>query len=598
MTPAKDFEHNLITEYNRSKETLISKFSGTLSKQEAKAGIDATLLRASTKQASIIINELPSEYLAGVYIESDYLAQKVPTYVGFDLTKVSDANLNKITKDTIGNIGNFNKELANNLNWEYNGLLADNELVNSIEKHGWTANTEKRMLKMGFDKDTINLIKQQTTTNKMIQILEHQGIRGGMHPNEVSKLLQPHIRSIFGDGGVVIDNVGKIRKEIIIDADGQYKWIEKRVTKPYRATIRTYSETISRSSMLRAHRTGRLETLHQSGFVQKWRYISSMSANMCGQCGAMHGAILDDPNEFAGGLHAKCACLGPSPIWKSETGLINHTDEYYENQRDQWFWKQHQLKKYNLTLPKGKKIPNYNFLPKDMLKGMPSKAGMRKIRAELLGQPLKALKAPKISKPILKKVIKPKPVKKISKKPKEKVPEKISPTKTTKEQLKEDKKIGKELYDPTKKTGKEHGLVIDEKGNKHYAVGDKHSIRLERPDASHTKYHTHPGSATGVPEGFSDADVNNFLFAKSAKRTVVITDKNLHILTKTDKTPTSFISGEQIGFKQRFKDMRTAKMMTIDPAKRKYMSSYVSSLQYANRAMAKRYNCIYEIIPR
>ena len=384
MTPAKDFEHSLITEYNKSKETLISKFSGPLSKQEAKESINATLLLASAKQAEIILKDLPSEYLAGVYIESDLLSKKVPAYVGFDLTKVSKANLNKITKDTIGAIGNFNEEIGNELKLRYGTLISNNELLNSIEAHGYTANVEKRMLKLGFDKKTINLIKQQTTANKMVALLEQQGIRGGMHPDSVARLLRPHIRAVFGPEGVTIDNAGKLRKEFAVNADGTYGWRRVEITRPYHTTVRNYANTISRSSMLRAHRTGRLDTLHQSKLVQKWRYVSSMSANMCGQCGVMHGTILDDPYEYAGGLHAKCACLGPSPIFKSETGLINHTDEYYEKQKDEWFWKTHQTKEFNKTLPKEARIVNYNFLPKDMLKGMPGKEKMRAIRAAML----------------------------------------------------------------------------------------------------------------------------------------------------------------------------------------------------------------------
>ena len=384
MTPTKEFEKKLTTEYNRAKETIVSKFSSPLAKQEAKEGIDATLLRASANQATIILKELPSEYLAGVYIESDFLSKKVPAYVGFDLTKVSDANLSKITEQTIGQIGNFNKEIANELKLRYGVLISNNELLNSIEAHGYTANVEKRMIKLGFDKETINLIKQQITANKMVALLEQQGIRGGMHPDEVARLLRPHIRAVFGPEGVTIDRVGQLRKEFAVNADGNH-WVRRvEITRPYHTTVRNYANTISSSSMLRAHRTGRLDTLHKTDFVQKWRYVSSMSANMCGQCGAMHGAILDDPYEYASGLHAKCACLGPSPIWKESTGLKNRDEQYYFQKRDEWFWKTHRTKEFNKTLPKEVRIPNYNFLPPSELGTMPSKEGMYKIRAAML----------------------------------------------------------------------------------------------------------------------------------------------------------------------------------------------------------------------
>ena len=381
MTPAKEYEKHLITEYNRAKETLVSRFSMPLEKREARETINATLLLCSAEQAKIIIKELPAEFQAGLYIESDYLSRKVPAYTTIDFSRISKTHLKKITRQTIGDIGNFNDELANNLRWKYNGLLANNELVNQIEKYGWTANAEKRMLKMGLDKETINLIKQQTTAKKMIEILETQGIKGGLHPNEVSKLLQPHIRNIFGDGGVFIDNIGKMRRQFVIDADGKYKWIQKKITRPYRATIKTYSETISRSSMLSAHRSGRYETLQQSNLVEKYRSIAVMDAATGEVDAMMHGQIV----SFGDGppYHANCRC-DLRPVWKKETGLYNHDDSFYTKQRDSYFWNKHQLKEYNKTLPKGKKIPNYNFLPKNALKGMPSKEGMRKIRAEAL----------------------------------------------------------------------------------------------------------------------------------------------------------------------------------------------------------------------
>ena len=374
----------IITQYDRAKETLVSKFSSPLEKKEARETINATILLCSAKQAKIIFGTLPSEYLAGVYIESAYLSKKVPAYVSVDLSTVSKANRNKITRQTIGAIGNFNDEIANELKLRYGILIANNEFVNQVEAHGWTANTEKRLFKLGLDKETINLIKQQTTANKMVALLEQQGIRGGMHPNNVAKLLRPHIRAIFGPDGVTIDNVGKLRKEIAVNADGKY-WVRRvEITRPYHTTVRNYANTISRSSMLRAHRTGRLDTLHKTNFVQKWRYVSSMSANMCPTCGSMHGAILDDPYELAGGLHVRCACIGPSPIWKESTGLKNRSEEYYAKQKDEWFWKTHQTKEFNKTLPKDARIENYNFLPSSELKGMPDAAGMREIRASML----------------------------------------------------------------------------------------------------------------------------------------------------------------------------------------------------------------------
>ncbi len=382
MTAAeKELELKLMREYARARATLLDGFSFPSGKGYSEDYIQQTLLTCSAKQAEIILADLPESFLSGVYIESDILRDKVPAYTGVNLKRISKTHLKLITKDTIGEIGNFNTAMSTDLTKQYNSLLANNELVNQITKHGWTKSTEKRLISAGFNKEAINLVKQQTTSAKMVEILEMHGIRGGMHPNDCAKLLQPRIRDVFGDGGVLIDNTGKLRERFIVDADGKYKWVKQKVKAPYRATVKTYSETISRSSMVQAHVNGRTETLKQSGLVEKYRSIANMTANTCSQCAMMHGQIIG-PNE--GPLyHPNCSCRR-APVWKKKTGLMNHTDEFYENQRNEHFWKNHQLKEYNKTLPKEAKLKNFNFLPADQLKGMPDKAGMRAIRAEML----------------------------------------------------------------------------------------------------------------------------------------------------------------------------------------------------------------------
>ena len=310
---AKELEHKLLHEYGRARETLLDEFAFPSDKKYARDTIQATLLLCTTQQAEILLKDLPDSFLSGVYLESDYLRDRVPAYTGFDLNRVSKTHLNRITRNTIGDIGNYNKALSANLIEQHNTLLANNELVNSISTRGWSKSAERRMIKAGFDKEIINLVRQQTTSAKMVQILEQQGIRGGMHPNEVAKLLQPHIRNVFGDGGVLIDNTGKMRKQFVIDADGKYKWINKKITRPYRATVKTYSETISRSSMLSAHRSGRYETLQQSNLVEKYRSIAVMDAATGEVDAMMHGQIV----SFGDGppYHANCRC-DLRPVWK------------------------------------------------------------------------------------------------------------------------------------------------------------------------------------------------------------------------------------------------------------------------------------------
>jgi len=379
MTPTKQYEKKLITEYNRAKETLVSRFSMPLEKKEARETLDATLLLCSTEQAKIILKELPAEFQAGLYIESDYLSRKVPMYVTTDFSRISKTHLNRITKNTIGDIGGFNDELANNLKWKYDGLVMDNELVNSLEKHGWSKNAEKRMLKAGFDKEVIGLVKHQTTSHKMIQILETQGIKGGMHPNDVAKLLQPHIRNVFGKEGVEISNIGKLRRELMVNAKGEYWWREIKVTRPYHSTVQNYADVISRSSMLETHNAGRLESLRESGLVEKYRFICNQTANSCSTCLGMHGLIVD-PSDVTPPIHPRCSCR-LAPVWKKSTGLKNHSEKFYSNQRDTALFKRYKLQEYNKTHET--KLINENFLPP--VGEVPKGSEMAAIREAILG---------------------------------------------------------------------------------------------------------------------------------------------------------------------------------------------------------------------
>ena len=546
---AKELEYNLLHQYGRARETLLDEFAFPSDKKYARDYIQSTLSVCSVKQAEIILKDLPESFLSGIYIESDYLRDRVPAYTGFDLKRISKTHLNKITKDTIGNIGNYNKALSANLIEQHNTLLANNELVNSISAKGWSKSAEKRMIKAGFDKEVIELVRQQTTAKKMVEILEMQGIKGGMHPNDVSKLLQPHIRNVFGDGGVLIDNTGKMRRQFVIDADGKYKWINKKITRPYRATVKTYSETISRSSMLQAHIDGRTATLDQSGLVEKYRSIANMTANTCSLCAQMHGQIVS-PGEGPE-YHANCSCR-LQPIWKKETGLTNRTDKFYEKQRDTHFWKQHQLKEYNKTLPKDKKIPNYNFLPKDALKGVPGKEGMRKIRAEMLGQPLK-------------------------------------PEWT-------DAKIADTLWEKTSKDGLEHGFIINKE--KILVVGNKNSITLGA-QGKHLKdiraYHTHPSWDSPT----SPNDIGSFLYYGNQKEMAAISNKNIYKAVRTGKTPTLGMAESNLMAKnmQKFADKEAAAIYGLYPT-RSLEDIWREALINANRRAAKKYNFEYIIIPR
>ena len=547
MTPLKEFEHKLIVEYGRAEETLVRKFSAPLTKQAAKGAIDSTLLVTSAMQTNLILTEIPAEYLAGIYIESDILASKMPAYVGFDFSGASRTGINKLTKDTIGHIGNFNEEIANELKLRYGNLVSDNELLTQLDKHGWTAHTEKRMVKMGFDKETINLVKHQTTTNKMIQILEQQGIRGNIPPNEVARQLVPHIKGIFGDKGVTIDNIGRVRKVLSVDADGKYKWINKKVTRAFHTTTNNYADIIARSTILDANRLARHETLQQSDFVKAYRSIAVMDERTGYYDAMMHGVIVkmgDGPP-----YHAMCRCEY-EPIWKESTGLSNRPNAYYEDKRDKFFWKQHQLKAYNTKLPKGSKIPNANFLPAAELKGMPGKEGMRTIRAEMLKQPLDM----------------------------------------------SDKGIADLLWTKTAKDGLEHGMIINKEHI--FVTGTKNKIYIgaRGKDLKNiTAYHTHPNWDSPPSSG----DVGAFLYYGNQKSMAAISNKHIHKLTRTNKTPTlGFNEANKVDKAMvKFIDNETRAIYQLNP-KRSTESIYREAMNNANRRMAKKYHYIYGVTPR
>jgi len=538
-------------EYARARATLLDGFSFPSGKGYAEDYIQQTLLVCSGKQAEIIMADLPESFLSGVYIESDILRDKVPAYTGVNLKRVSKTHLKRITKDTIGEIGNFNTAMSTDLTKQYNTLLTNNELVNQITAYGWTKGTEKRLIDAGFNKEVINLVKKQTTSAKMVEILEMHGIRGGMHPKEVSVLLRPHIRDVFGDGGVLIDNTGKMRERFIVDADGKYKWVKQKVKGTYRATVKTYSETISRTSMVQAHINGRTETLKQSGMVEKYRSIANMTANTCSQCAMMHGQIIS-PDE--GPLyHPNCSCRR-APVWKKETGLMNHTDGFYENQRNEHFWKQHQLKEYNKMLPEGRKLKNHNFLPKDLLKGMPNEGGMQEIRAKMLGQPI-----PEWS----------------------------------------DTKIANTLWEKTSKDGLEHGVVISSKGGRTFIMGDKDSIELPFLEVPYKSYHTHPR----FDQPLSGGDFGTMLHTShlSEQSSSAITKTHIYRISRTEKTTEIGIDMAEYRYvTDTFQEHLETEIMRL----RKVMPSLGEKERireaalFAGKNLAKEYDLKYEVLTR
>jgi hypothetical protein len=348
--------------------------------------IETVIENMTAKQSKIIGYTLNKSFKAGAK-EGDKIIRKVrvtasTALIGFDMTKVADTHLNKITASNIGHIGKYNTALTNQLQLQYNSLLADNRLINSLLKEGWTPWLDKALEKRGVSAEVIALAKGRTTTKKIVNILEMEGIRGGKNPREVSKLLIPHIQRFFGPEGILIDNVGKFKRVLKVDADGNFKYVKQAITRPYRATPKTYSNLVARSSMIQARHEGRYQSLQASKLVDYYISVSILDANTCSVCAGMHSVRV---SHSEGPLyHPNCAC-SRKPVFRKDSGLKNKDPEFYQKQSDKWFLKQHDLKEFNKNMPKGEKVKFSSLLPSDAItETMPSKEAMYEIRKALL----------------------------------------------------------------------------------------------------------------------------------------------------------------------------------------------------------------------
>ena len=378
------YAQRLIMEYNRARRLLRKYLKAKHNPRDVTAKIAEIISNMSARQSKIIGYTLNTAFLEGTKEGNKELSNATisAAAVGFDLSKVADTHLHKITKDTIGHVGKYNTLLTKQLQLEYNTLLADNRLITSLSKDGWTPWLDKALSKRGVSAEVIALTKGQTTTVKMVNILELHGIRGGKNPRDVAKLLIPHVQRYFGPGGVIINNVGKMHRVFTINADGTSKWIQKKVTRPYKATVKSYSNLVARSSMVDAHHQGRFSSLERSGLVDYYISQSILDANTCYICAQQHGQRVSRENGPL--YHGNCAC-SLKPIFRKDSGLKNEDPEFYQKQSDKWFLKQQDLKDFNVKMPKGEKLKYSSLLPKDSItEAIPDKVAMLEIRKLML----------------------------------------------------------------------------------------------------------------------------------------------------------------------------------------------------------------------
>ena len=620
------YARRLIKEYNHARKLLYKYLKKRHEPSDVTAMIVEVIENMTARQSKIIGYTLNKSFKAGTK-EGDKIISKArvtasTATLGFDMSKVADTHLNKITATNIGHIGKYNGTLKGQLLLEHKALLADNKLVSKLAQTGWTPSIEKSLLKRGTSAEVIALVKGQTTSTKMIRALEMQGIRGGMNPRQVSRLLQPAVSNYFGPKGVLIDNVGKFKKVLKVDVDGNYKYMKQAITRPYRATPKSYSNLLARSSMISAHHEGRYQSLQKTGLVDHYISKSILDANTCSLCATMHGQKI---SHSEGPLyHPSCACE-LKPIWKKDSGIPNKDPGFYDKQRDQHFWKQHQLAEYNKGLPKGAKLKFHSMLPKDVISAMPSTSAMRTIRYNALGKPgaikpsipiTKPKVTPKptpskaVPKPTSVKPSLPKPTKTPSATPKETGKLRIAKEKTVKPKAgkksqlekmkKEEREKANELWKKTDKDGFEHAKVTNSRTS--YASGNGDSVYIRAPSTSFKSIHTHPGWDAPL----SGADVTTILKETNCNRLSAASSKRIFVMSRTKDTkyaPESF-KVLNAKFTNKSKEIykkaisvhkkKTGKL----PTKSEASQIWGDSILEMNKAVAKEYKLDYTAFSR
>ena len=470
MKPEIAFGRKLIQEYLREKNLLVARFKKQITPEDAKAFISDTIKDLTARQSRIIAHYMIRSFavgateaekeLAGAKIE----AATTTAEVAFDLDSISDSHLKQITRHHIGRIGAFNVDLNKNLISQYDKLLKDNKLVNSLKTNGWTPWLEAEWTKRGIDPKVISLIKDQKTTAKMLTILNQEGIKGGMHNEQVAKKLLPHIQRYFGPGGITIDNIGKKTKRFAVDASGNFEWKEHIITKKYKTTAKSYSRLIARNAIKDAHREAYYNTLKGSKLVDYFISVSVMSANTCPNCAQMHGRRVTHAEGPS--YHPLCYC-DLRPVWKKTSILFdkNRPESFYAKQRNMYFLRTNDLRKFNETMPRGSKLSFFSLLPDSALtQKMPTVLKMNAIKNTILGNPAKIAPPPPA------------------------IPMKERPEWGMSDA--EWRAEANTLYAKTAKDGNEHLRFFN--GIIREVTGTKHGVEYIVPLKDHISLHTHP----------------------------------------------------------------------------------------------------------
>ena len=563
------FSRKLNLEYTRARKRLTLQFKKQLIPNEAKVLIDKAIVELTARQSRIIAYYLNKSFLGGIrdarkeIKDANVIAGAAAATVGFDLSSIADSDLRAISKANIGAIGKYNVNLSKELIKQYDMLLSDNKLINSLNREGWTPWLDKTLLKRGIDPAVISLVKQQKTSAKMIQILNDQGIKGGMHPDQVARRLIPHINRYFGPNGVEINNIGKTVKRFRVDADGNYGWFDHKITRKYRATPRNYSRLIARSAMKEAHREAYYQSLRKTNLVDHYISVSVMDARTCGDCSMMHGRRVSKADGPS--YHGNCHC-DLKPVWKRDSllGDKNKPQSYYDKQRDMHFLRLNDLKRFNTTMPVGSMLKNYALLPDSAKSGiMPGPLQMVKIRHALMGEPAKIT-------PI--------------------VPPEISKMSDAEWQLQSNA-----LYAKTEKDGVEHLTTFSVDGSHRTFGGSLHECAYTTPSGSFSSLHTHPSKTFDSP--LSEADFVSFLSQKNEYQMAACSNKHIYVLTKQKGAKGLKTSAQKQHFYEEF-EYEQKKFFRSISAKEYSDADYHHCYLTVGKRIARRYNLDYLVIDR
>lgn len=564
-------------EYTRTRKDIVRQLKKKQSPNDVKTIINEAISLLNKRLFHLIVLYTGKSFTQGtkdaeMEVTGSLAAAAPKAAMSFDLSSVKDPKLARITRSNIGSIGKYNNTLSKTLIKQYDTLLSDSKLLASLDKHGWTPGLGETLKKRGIDPKVISLVKDQKTTAKMLAVIREQGIRGGLHPNQVGKRLEKYVNRYFGPGGVVIDNVGKTVKRIKVDADGNYKWVNHKVTRKYKATTRTYSQLVAQNSMKQAHQDAYYDSLQKTGLVDHYISVSVLDARTCGICATMHGRKV---SKGAGPqYHSRCHC-DLRPVWREDSllGDKNRPESYYQKQRDRHFLAADDLKRFNETMPRGAKLKFYSLLPEgNRTHVMPGPLKMRAIRNRLLGMPPEiGPRAPKHgpappSTPL----------------------ERIDPWSMSDDtwKLESDK-----LYAKSIKDGNEH-LKLFNNITKEF-IGTKNAVKFERPNHNYYSLHTHPNWDSPLSPG----DFVSMLASPHEKCSGATTKRAIYIIRKTPKTRSMTFQKEVAKFKESWESKRNGVIKDMMKKTGKIPDMTDVALEIG-KIMAKKHGLEYKVILR